>query len=55
LTLTGVFLAKPGGGGKGLSFFSDESLQGWFAQVGAVVPQAAANSSCYFFEFLFFK
>jgi hypothetical protein len=37
--------------GKGPSFFSDGSLQGWFAQVGAVEQEAAANSSCYLFEF----
>jgi hypothetical protein len=55
MTLTGVFLIKTGGGGKGPSFFSDGSLQGWFAQVGAVELQAAANSSCYLFEFAFFN
>jgi hypothetical protein len=35
--------------------YSDGSLQGWFAQVGAVELQATANSSCYLFEFAFFK
>jgi hypothetical protein len=42
-------------GGKGPSFFSDGSLQGWFDQVGAVELQAAANSSGYLFKFAFFK
>jgi hypothetical protein len=42
--------------GKGpSSFFSDGSLQGLFAQVGAVELQAAANSNSYLFEFTFFK
>jgi hypothetical protein len=36
-------------------FFSDGSLQGWFAQVGAVELQAAGSSNCYLFEFASFK
>ncbi len=36
------------------SFFTDGNLQGWFAQLGAVELQAAANYSRYLFEFAFF-
>ncbi len=34
-------LSKAGGGGKGPSFLIDGSLQGWFAQEGAVELQAS--------------
>jgi hypothetical protein len=40
---------------QGIILFSNGSLHGWFAQVGADELQAAENYSCYFFEFAFFK